>query len=129
MTLNGAPYYDTAKDLQEGVDRYFKEHIEKLKNLPNIEGLSWFLGFAGREEFGKQDRRGADFAHIVNHTRSKMADMKLSLAATGKLNPTIVIFELINNHNYINNRSDNTNNNKNEEQSFNVTLTVRDKVE
>ena len=106
---SGAPIYDTNEDLRDAIERYFEIHVKKGDNVPSIEGISYFLGYAGRDEFGRQKKRGLDFARTIKLTRARIADHKLSEAAKGKLNATIVIFDLVNNHNYINTRSDNKN--------------------
>jgi hypothetical protein len=105
--LKGDPLYNTPEELQKAVDGYFEIHVKADGNIPNMEGLTYFLGFANRSEFGRQaERKG--FAPTVNKTRSRIADMKLSAAAKGELNATITIFDLVNNHGYVNTRSDNT---------------------
>ncbi len=105
--LKGDPLYNTPEELQEAVNAYFSVHIEAGGHIPNMEGLTYFLGFADRSEFGRQaERKG--FAPTVKQTRVRIADMKLSAASKGEINATITIFDLVNNHGYVNTRSDNT---------------------
>lgn len=99
------PKYETPEDLQAKTDEYF-EYCKKYDEIPNVLGYTVFLGFADRKSLLEQETRGEDFSHIIKKAKTRMYNEKLQGAMKGKLNPTIFIFDAVNNHGMINRRTE-----------------------
>ena len=100
--------YETPEDLQEAVKRYF-DGCEESKECPNVMGLTHSLGFAATQSLLDQEERGEEFSAIIKRAKMFMWNKKFQFASAGKMNPTIFIFDSINNHGMVNTRSEGKN--------------------
>ena len=105
--------YKTAKALEKKASEYF-DYCKEEKKVPNIAGLCWFCDFTDRRSFTEQGERGKDFSDTVKKIKNQLYAEKFDLAATGKMDRTIFIFDAVNNHDMFNTRSENKNDNKHE---------------
>lgn len=68
------PMYDSPEELQQGIDKYFKEGVtvKVIKDIetpiPTITGLCYFLGFESRQSFYDLEKR-AGFSYTVRKAR------------------------------------------------------------
>lgn len=123
MSEVGRPLkYKTPKELQTKIDEYF-DYCELVNEFQNILGMVVYLGFADRSSLLDYEQRSDEFFHTVKSAKSKCYALKLQRAMRGEINPTIFIFDSVNNHDMINTRSDNSNRNDNKH-SGNVSLTL-----
>lgn len=106
------PRYKTPEELEKKADEYFI-HCKEAGEIPTMAGISYFTGFSSREAFTNQGKRNEKFLRTIKRAKLRMYDAKFQLAATGKMNATIFIFDAVNNHGMINRRSENKNNNNN----------------
>jgi hypothetical protein len=98
--------YDTPKELQQDVDAYFDDCKEK-ELLPNVLGFVSFSRFSGRTSVHDYKVTYPEFSTTIKDMLDRCYAEKMQAAATGKMNPTIFIFDAVNNHGMINTRSDN----------------------
>ena len=105
------PQFKDAKELAKAFDDYFKECEEK-KEHPNVSGLQCFVELYSDNFFKEQARRGDDFSKTVKNCQRRMFDRKFQAAAKGEMNPTIFIFDAVNNHGMVNTKSENKNDTK-----------------
>jgi hypothetical protein len=93
--------YETPEELQEAIDKYFANCNEE--DIPyTVEGLTLALGFCDRSsllDYEKEEGYEAHF-HTVKKAKLTILNNKLTKAMKNKLNPTIVIFDLKNNHGF-----------------------------
>lgn len=96
--LNGRPpHFRSPKELAEKIAKYFDvgcirpktvysmgQSIVTEKRIPTIAGLAVFCGFAGRESFYSQGKRGEEFLHIVNWAKSVMESFHEENIASGE---------------------------------------------
>lgn len=105
------PKYKTAEELQERIDAYFYEHCKKEDEIPNVLGLVVFLGFSDRCSLSEYERK-PEFTHTIKRAKTRIYNEKIQLAMRGAINPTIFIFDAVNNHGMINTRSKSKNDNQ-----------------
>lgn len=108
------PIYNTADELQERIDEYFDVQCsvnekEIPGEIPNVLGLVVFLGFADRGSLLDYEKRSDEFSHTVKRAKARIYNTKMQLAMRGIVNPTIFIFDAVNNHGMVNTRSENKN--------------------
>lgn len=101
--------YDTPEQLKTAIDAYFAS-LEEDKPFPNLPELCANLGFASRQSFLDYEKRSDEFSCVIKNTRERMFGTKLRLAAQGKLNPTMVIFDAVNHHGCVNTKTENKQN-------------------
>lgn len=86
---------------------YFK-HIAELNEgaekpiCPDIESLCVYLGMARKTLWGYQTSRGLDWVQSIENVKNIIASAKKQMAFSGKIPPLIAIFDLTNNHGYLN---------------------------
>ena len=110
MPVYGAaiPKYSTHEELAEKLEGYFP-YCEENEEVPNICGMALFCGFASRNSLEDYEQKSPAFLHVIKRAKTRCYNAKLSAAMKGKLNPTIFIFDAVNNHDMFNSRSDNKN--------------------
>lgn len=98
------PRYETAADLELKVEEYFSSLIDdeialgKTK-VPTMAGLAFFLGFKTRQSMYDMEKRGKDFAFVVQRARLAIeAGVEQLLIREGKAGQ---IFWLKNHSDYV----------------------------
>ena len=102
------PKFKTPEELQSAIDVYFS-HCAEEKVFPNVAGLTVHLGFAATQSLLDQEARGEKFSAIIKRAKLRMWDGKFQAACAGNMDNTIFIFDSINNHKMINNRTQSKN--------------------
>lgn len=86
-------FYETPESLKDAVDEYFKQRTPELlkddqgnavtdsrgrpvwkTKPPTVSGLSLFLGFVSKQSFYDQEKRGEEFARVVEYARTKLTE-------------------------------------------------------
>lgn len=74
---------------------------DKQKLIPDIELWGSFIGVT-RKTILMYERRGGEWETTITYFKNHIAAIKKQLAAHGKIPPLITIFDLTNNHGYVN---------------------------
>lgn len=74
---------------------------EKLKLIPDIEGLSLYLGI-DRTTLWRYRDRGGEWERAIDYFKGAIAYCKKQLALRGKIPTVLALFDLVNNHGYVN---------------------------
>ncbi len=89
----------------KGYFSYLQSANSKLddsqKLIPDVEGLSLYCG-VDRRTIERYRERGGAWTEIIDYTKNAIAYCKKQLALRGKIPTVMAIFDLSNNHNYIN---------------------------
>ena len=117
MKTGRPPMYKTPEQMQERIDAYFEEQCfvdEKgiPGEIPNVLDLVVFLGFAERQSLKDYSKRSEAFSYTIKRAKARIYNAKMQLAMRGVINPTIFIFDAVNNHGMVNTRSENKNDTK-----------------
>lgn len=105
--LGRPPLFSKPEELQEQIDRYFKEGVTVKKvivgkppnqqvvevEVPTITGLAYFIGFESRQSFYDYEEK-ADFTYTIKRARLFIEKEYEELLQTG--NTTGAIFALKN---------------------------------
>jgi len=103
-------YEDSSEGLQAFENdciEYFK-HIAQLNETaekpicPDIESLCVFLGMSRKTLAAYQTSRGLEWSQSIENVKNIIASAKKQMAFMGKIPPLIAIFDLTNNHGYLN---------------------------
>lgn len=107
-------YADTEEGLQsftETAKAYFtyvqnanNKLDEKSQIIPDVEGLSLYLGI-DRSTLFRYQNRGGEWAEIIDYIKNAIAYSKKQLALKGRIPTVMAIFDLTNNHSYYNTNS------------------------
>ncbi len=107
--------FRTPQEVQEKINEYF-EWAEANNRPLNMERFKCFLGICndtltpymnGTYDDGVAEEDFSDygnFSETIKAARAYIAADKMELAMTGSYNPTMVIFDLKNNHGYVDKR-------------------------
>ena len=106
-----ATYPDTPQGLERFVDQsieFFKyvnainadESIQR-KLIPDVESWTVFLGIT-RQTLLIYSRRGGEWLETIEGFKNTICACKKQLSFSGKLPPLVTIFDLTNNHHYLN---------------------------
>lgn len=115
MAITGRPrIFKTVKEFTDAITSYFdkveKENEEslkatgKLKRNPNIAHMCEHMGIAKQNfyEYAKRyDDNNEPFAHAMRMATQHIEGFKLEAAALGMLREITTIFDLKNNHGYV----------------------------
>jgi len=71
------PHFETPKELQKAINRYFNKCKPTLDeegkvidlNPPTVSGLALFLGFESRQSLYDYQKRNKDFSYIIKRAR------------------------------------------------------------
>ena len=74
---------------------------EDFKVVPDIESWCAFLGIS-RQTLMTYNRRGGAWSETIEYLKTCICSCKKSLADRGKIPPMVAIFDMINNHHYLN---------------------------
>lgn len=107
-------YADTEEGLQsftETAKAYFtyvqnanNKLDEKSQIIPDVEGLSLYLGI-DRSTLFRYQNRGGEWKSTIDYIKNGIAFVKKELALHGKIPPMMAVFDLVNNHSYYNTNS------------------------
>lgn len=75
--------------------------IEK-KLVPDVEALCTFLGITRATLLTYEKQRGSDWQDFIKQTKNAIAACKKELAFHQQIPPVIAMFDLTNNHSYVN---------------------------
>ena len=103
---NGRPRnknFKTPQALQRKFEEYFL-FCEIAERVPNIMGMCVFLE-CDRDSLLYYEKKD-DFLGIIKAAKERAYDEKFQAVFQGKGNPTVFIFDAINNHGMINTRSE-----------------------
>lgn len=107
-----AVYPDTKEGLEafkDKVEQYF-DFIDETNNaledpsrylFPDIEGLAVYAGIT-RATLATYGKRQSDFGLYIARVKDSIAMIKKSMALKNRMSPVLAIFDLVNNHHYIN---------------------------
>nr|WP_297708868.1 terminase small subunit [uncultured Butyrivibrio sp.] len=131
--LGGHPYkYD---DSQEGLKAFIENSQgyfaylqsvnskleEKQGIIPDVEGYALFLG-VDRSTINRYHNRGGEWAETIDLFKNAIGYAKKQLMLKGKIPSVLAVFDLANNHEYLNTGefklSANVTNNDNKERSY-----------
>ena len=71
------------------------------KLIPDIESWAMYLGIT-RQTIWSYEKRGGEWSGTIAYFKNTIAACKKQLALSGKIPPVIAIFDMTNNHNYVN---------------------------
>ena len=93
--------FETVEEMQAAIDQFKKER-KKAKLPLTVQGLALALGFNSRTSLlnyeGYTDANNVEFLNTLKKARLEIEDSKVLGAMTGDLVPSVVIFDLKNNH-------------------------------
>lgn len=94
------PLYETAEEMNYAIDLYFRV-IEEENRPPTMAGLSLALGFKSTSALRRYEMKGEDFATIIEVARTRVEEWKNELLLTKEKQCNGVIFDLKNNHGWM----------------------------
>lgn len=83
------------------IDVNARPEVEK-RLIPDIESLSVYLGITRMTLLTYEKTRGGEWSDLIGQIKNMIASAKKQLIMTGKIPAIIGIFDLTNNHNYVN---------------------------
>lgn len=92
---NTIAYFQYVKDTNANPD------IEKML-VPDIEALCTYLGITRQTLFTYERQRGSSWQDFIKQTKNAIAACKKELAFHQQIPPVIAMFDLTNNHSYVN---------------------------
>lgn len=93
----GCPF-SSADDCREKLNKYFGSFLQSSGEIADVESLADFLGVT-REDLLRL-RCGKEYGVMIDLAFNRIAKIKKQLAFCGKLNATVLSFDLRNNHGY-----------------------------
>jgi len=96
---------------KEACEKYMLK-CEEEDDIPTV--ISWceYLDVS-RETMCQWEKNRPEISDYIKRMKARIFDAKMKLAARGKMNPTVFIFEAVNHHGMINTRSEGKNKNDN----------------
>lgn len=95
------PKYQTAEEMEHAIQTYFA-YVEDNDMAPTMAGLSLAIGFKSRQALQNYEKKGEDFAYIIEVARTRIEDWKnRQLNRTDIKNVNGYIFDLKNHHGYV----------------------------
>ena len=74
---------------------------DKSQLIPDVEGLALYLGI-DRSTLCRYHDRGGEWQKVIDYFKNAIAYCKKQLAMRGKIPTVLAIFDLSNNHHYVN---------------------------
>jgi hypothetical protein len=95
-------FYTDPAIMEAGIDDYFSI-CEGKDNPPHVTGMALHLGFTGRQAlFNYMQRPGRNpFLDVIKRAKARIEDHRMTSMLTNRNNVIAGIFDLKNNHNYI----------------------------
>ena len=90
--------YNSAEEMQIKIDEYFDD-CDTREAVYTIEGLAYWLDMDRKGITNYSNRE--DFFLTIKKARNRVLARLHELAATGKYNPAMAIFNLKNNYGYV----------------------------
>jgi len=106
------PKYETADEMRAAIDEYFQD-CETSGRFPTVAGMQYHIRLYSNTIWDDISKRGEDFRDIAKAAQYRMQDWKFQAAASGMMNSTIFIVDAVNNHGYVNTRTESKNDNRN----------------
>lgn len=97
MDAGFLPKFQTAEAMEEAIEVYFK-YVEENERPPTMAGLALALGFKSVGTLKNYEKRGEDFAYIIEVARTRIEDWKNTLLLRAEKTVNGIIFDLKNNH-------------------------------
>ena len=94
-------FTDASIEFFEYVAKVNADPDMKTKIIPDVESWALYLGVT-RQTIFAYERRGGEWAEIIDFFKNAIATNKKQLALTYKVPPVLAIFDLTNNHGYVN---------------------------
>ena len=91
------PLWKTKEDLEKSLDGFF-EWCESNSYIPDVEGMAVYLD-CSRETICQYEKL-EEFSDTIKKVKNKIAFHKKQGAMSGKINPTVFVFDFKNNHHY-----------------------------
>lgn len=91
------PKFQTAEAMEEAIETYFK-YVEEHERPPTMAGLALALGFKSVTTLKNYEKRGEDYAYIIEVARTRIEDWKNTLLLRAEKTVNGIIFDLKNNH-------------------------------
>lgn len=91
------PLWKTKEDLEKSLDGFF-EWCESNEYIPDVEGMAVYLDCT-RETICQYEKIEG-FSDTIKKVKNKIAFYKKQGAMSGKINPTVFVFDFKNNHHY-----------------------------
>lgn len=91
---------DTISYFQHVQEVNQNSELEK-KLIPDIESWAVYCGVTRQTIFG-YERRGGEWTEFIRLTKEAILSAKKQLAMTFRIPPIVAIFDMTNNHNYVN---------------------------
>lgn len=88
-------YFRYMQEVNEGID-------EKQQMIPDIEGLSLYLGISRVTLLSYEKDRDQEWTQTVRLAKDVIAATKKQMLMRGKIPPLVGVFDLTNNHSYHN---------------------------
>ncbi len=93
-----ASTFHSRKTLEAAINDYFAEYLSESGEVADIESLADYLGTTRDELMAMMN--GKRFGQILRIARNRIAKIKKQLAFSGRINATVLAFDLKNNHGY-----------------------------
>ncbi len=95
--------FESPGKLEKKFEEYFAICAQGVE-LPCVMGMAVFLGCTTDTILEYEGKK--EFSSTIKKAKARAYYEKMKLAAAGKMNPTIFIFDAVNNHGMINTRSE-----------------------
>jgi hypothetical protein len=99
MATVGHPrLWKTPEELEKAISGFW-EHCEKNKDIPDVEGLAFYLG-TSRKILNEYEKR-EEYSTTVKKAKTRIAHEKKQLAMKGVIPAAVFCFDFKNNHEYV----------------------------
>lgn len=90
--------FQSVEELQSSIDAYFSFVAGSEDEIPDIEGLAFFLDTTRKTLLDYEQM--PEFSYTIKKAKDAIFYKKKQLAFKGKIHPTVFIFDSKNNHGY-----------------------------
>jgi hypothetical protein len=98
------PKYETVDEFYSIVDAYYQyiqdANIDKVKLIPDIEGLCSYMGISRETLNTWEHTRNARYSDAIKIVKNQIAFFKKQMALKGKIPPIVFATDFNNNHGY-----------------------------
>jgi hypothetical protein len=94
----GEAVFSCPDELRKKLDEYFGSYLADKGEIADIESLADFLGITREELISHMGDE--NYGSLLRVARNRIAKIKKQLAFNGKLQATVLAFDLKNNHGY-----------------------------
>lgn len=91
------PKFQTAEEMEAAIEKYF-EYVAEEDRPPTMAGLALAIGFKSVSTLKTYEKKGEDFAYIIEVARTRIEDWKNTLLLRAEKTVNGIIFDLKNNH-------------------------------